>query len=84
MEQDGDWTPLDFDQDLMTPGFYNLGGKSMDSLSSELDDLLPPWTGHDVSVNAPRVQRQALGYEPAAASSGYHTVSHSELSVLTR
>lgn len=67
MEQDGGWSTLDYDPDLMTPGAYNLDGSSMDCLS-ELDDLLSQWTDHDVSVNAP---------------SGYDTVSHSELPILT-
>lgn len=68
MAQDGDWSKQDYDPDLMTPGAYNLDGESMESLPSEHDDMLSWLTEYDVSVNA---------------SSSYHTVSHSELFVLT-
>ncbi|KAJ5358837.1 uncharacterized protein N7496_011250 [Penicillium cataractarum] len=43
---------LDFDPDLMAPGAYNLEGTSMESLPSELDDLLSLWPDHDASVDA--------------------------------
>lgn len=77
MAQDGGWSPLDFHPDLMTPGDHNFDGQSMENLSIELDDPLPPSIDHNVPVNAPTMQRQ-LGYELASTSSRYHTVSHSE------
>jgi hypothetical protein len=83
MAQDRDWSRLDFNQDLMTPGEFNIGGESMDTLSFELDDPPPPPIDLNVPINALRVQRQAMGYEPADASSGYQTVSHSDRSILT-